>query len=516
MQRRHFLKHAGMVTAGVCLGSLTSGMAKPAGPTGPLNVLILTADDMNWDSVGAFGCPVAGTTPNLDRLAKEGKRFTRAHMNIAVCMPSRFAMMTGMYPHRSGSEGFDFVRDEVQTLHETFQAKGYLTGVLGKAHHTECKANAYFDLRKDFRDLGLGRDPEKYYGYASDLFGRAKAEDKPFFFVVNSHDPHRPFHGSKQETYNRGMKDHLDERPAPSKVFTPKEVTVPDFLPDLPEVRLEMAEYYSSVRRCDDTLGRVLDALKEYGFADHTLVLFLSDHGISMPFAKTNCYLNSTKTPLIVRWPGVVRPGSVDKENLVCAIDFTATILDAAGMEPFAEMDGRSFLPLLTGKKGQGRELVFTEFFETSGRIRFTMKCVQDKRFGYIFNCWSNGEKAFRNEAQTGRTWEAMVEAGREDAAIQKRVDFYSYRVPEELYDLENDPDCLENLVHVRRYAKELERKRKQMREWMVQTHDYALTAFDSKEGKAYFMEAEDAHAARIKETIKAKRRDLIRNPEIQ
>ena len=100
----------------------------------------------------------------------------------------------------------------------------------------------------------------------------------------------------------------------PSRTFDPEEVVIPEFLPDLPDVRLEIAEYYNSVRRCDDTVGRLLDVLDEAGVAENTLIMFLSDNGMAFPFAKTNCYLNSTRTPFLARWPAVIQAGRVDTE----------------------------------------------------------------------------------------------------------------------------------------------------------------------------------------------------------
>ena len=120
--------------------------------------------------------------------------------------------------------------------------------------------------------------------------------------MANSHDPHRPFHGSLQE--KNSFKDSLKDVCAPSRVYEPHEIEVPGFLADLPDVRKEIAQYYSSVRRCDDTVGAVIRALRESPLADNTLTMFLSDHGMPLPFAKTNCYLHSTRTPWIVTWPG--------------------------------------------------------------------------------------------------------------------------------------------------------------------------------------------------------------------
>lgn len=130
-------------------------------------------------------------------------------------------------------------------------------------------------------------------------------EKKPFFLMANSHDPYRPFAGSDQEARQWG-----EDPPEYSRKILPEEVRVPPFLPDLPEVRREVAEYMTSAHRCDETVDAVLAALKESGFEDNTLVMFISDNGMSFPFAKAICCLTSTKTPWIARWPGKIRPGN--------------------------------------------------------------------------------------------------------------------------------------------------------------------------------------------------------------
>jgi len=302
--------------------------------------------------------------------------------------------------------------------------------------------------------------------------------DRPFFLMANSHDPPRPFYGNdRAEWYSES------DPPAvpPSRTFDPEEVVVHGFLSDIPDVRLEIAEYYNSVRRCDDTVGRLLDALRESGAEDRTLVMFLSDNGMAFPFAKTNCYLNSTRTPWIARWPEVVDSGRVDAEHFVSGIDITPTILDAAGVAIPGGMDGFSFAPVLRGESQDGREMVFTQFHQTSARRNFPMRCVQTRRFGYIFNPWSDGEYEFKNESQSGRSWKAMDEAAKTNPEIAERTKLFSYRVLEEFYDFENDPDALNNLIHEPDYADEVKNLRNALEKWMVEVEDPALDAFRNR-----------------------------------
>ncbi len=448
MNRREFLR--------ILTGSAALAVGRRFAPAAadrektdpPLNFLLITADDMNWDSVGVYGCKVPGITPNIDRLAAGGLRFQRAHITIAVCQPCRQVLMTGRYPHRNGGMGFYGIRQNVPTLQEALREAGYFQGILGKVPHLAPAGKFPWDVIVKAGQLRNGRGPELYRKAAADFFAKAKAAGKPFFLMANSHDPHRPFVGARRRRKKpRPGAAQKASAPAASRIYEPQEAIVPAFLPDIPNVRREVAQYFGSVHRCDETVGAVLSALAESALADNTLVMFFSDHGMAFPFAKTNCYFNSTRTPWICRWPGRIKPGTVDREHFISGIDFMPTILAAAGVTAPAGMDGKSFLPLLTGGKQAGREEVFTVFHETAGRKKYPMRCLQDRRFGYIYNAWADGKTVFRNESQSGLSMNAMKAAAQTDERIAARVKLFLYRVPEELYDFENDPAALKNLV---------------------------------------------------------------------
>jgi len=436
-----------------------------------INVLLITADDMNYNSPGVYGCKLGDITPNIDRLAGQGLRFTRAHVTVAVCQPSRSVLMTGRYPHRNGAEGFQPIRDDVPTLQERLRQAGYLNGILAKNAHLAPRAKFCWDFYITPEQLGQGRSPALYYQYSKEFFENAKAAHKPFFLMANSQDPHRPFAGSQQELKNFGK--HLPY----SRQIEPAQAIIPGFLPDLPDVRKEVAEYFTSVYRCDQTVGEVLRALKETGFEDNTLVMFLSDNGMAFPFSKTNCYLTSTKTPWIARWPGQTKPGGVS-EQFISGIDYTPTILEAAGLPQIEGVDGRSFLPLLGGATQPGRDHVFTVFHETSARVRFEMRAVQELRYGYIFNAWSDGQTVFRNESQSGLTFRAMQQAARSDPNVAARVKLFLYRLPEEFYDFEADPDALCNLIGDPKYKPEIDRLRRLLAGHLARTADPLLAVF--------------------------------------
>ncbi len=496
LTRRRFLKAAGLGSIFLASGRLAVHAGNP--PAKRPNILLITADDMNWSAPACFGGRTPDITPNIDRLASEGMRFEHAHITIAVCQPSRSALMTGRYPHRNGAEGFEPINTSVPTLGEQLHEAGYLNGILGKVTHLAPQEKFKWDMVQDYQQLGNGRNPQLYYKYAKGFFDQAAEQSKPFFLMANSHDPHRPFHGSEQEKVN--FAGVLKNIPAPSRLYKSEDIEVPGFLPDLPDVRKEISQYYCSVRRCDDTVGAVMGALRESGQAGNTLVMFLSDNGMSLPFAKTNCYLNSTRTPWIALWPGRTKPGVVDKEHFISGIDFMPTALDAAGVPQPKGMDGSSFLPVLLGKRQPQRDKVFTQFHETSGRNRYPMRCVQNERFGYIFNPWSDGQRVFRNESQSGLTFNAMKAAAGTNESVAARVKLFQYRVVEEFYDFKNDPDALHNLIDDANYKEEIRNMRESLLNWMRKTSDPALEAFENRtspQALSKFMAEQDAGAGR-------------------
>lgn len=468
MLRRDFLKALGLGAVSALSGTAFAG---ESGSRKTPNVLLFTADDLHRDSLGCFGGKVPGLTPNLDAFASEGMRFENAHVTVAICQPSRGVLASGRYGHNSGVMGFMHTDRDIPTVMQTLRDAGYLTGILGKVKHSTPHVNYKWDFVHDQKELGNGRDPDIYYKYCKEFLSRCRREDRPFYFMVNSHDPHRPYHIA-----GKPIKDAKE----PSKTYEPADVAVPGFVPDLPGVRTELSYYQNSTRRLDDTFGSTMQALEESGFAENTLVMFLSDNGIAIPFAKCNAYLASTRTPWVVRWPGFVDKGAVEKEHFISGIDFFPTVLEAVGLPVPDGLDGFSFVPLLKGGRQAGRDKVFTQIDMKAGGDAVPMRCVQDKRFGYIFSPWADGKFWYRNNNE-GLTMKAMVEAATSDPAVAERVKMFRYRASEELYDLRKDPDCINNLVGNADFADELNRRRNQLRKWMIESGDPLLPAFENR-----------------------------------
>jgi N-sulfoglucosamine sulfohydrolase len=441
------------------------------------NILLITADDLNWNSIGVYGSQVPDISPNIDSFAKQGVRFSHAHVTVAVCTVSRGVLATGLYPHQSGIDGFYHTDKDIPTIISTLRENGYLTAIKGKVDHSSPKFDTKWDMvyRKS---PAKGRDKKRYYQFVRDVVQNAKKQNKPFYIMANSHDPHRPFAGSFEEK-QKGMAGKV---PPPSRTYTADEVAVPGFLPQLPKIAQEIAEYTSSVKRFDDTVGAILKALEEEGVADNTIVTLLSDNGMAVPFAKSNAYLNSTKTPWIVRWPEHIKTNYIDDEHLISGIDFFPTMLDAVGIEIPSSLAGRSFLPLLKGEKQPDRTHVYTMYYETSSGAAYPMRVIQDRQFSYIFNPWSDQKYRLKNQGEIGLTWKAMVKAAKTDKEISKRAQFYKYRSLEEFYDYKSDPNALNNLIEHPDYEEKIEEKRAMLRQWMVEYEDPVLYLFDGRE----------------------------------
>jgi N-sulfoglucosamine sulfohydrolase len=447
----------------------------------PLNFLLITADDLGYEAMDFLDGKIPGVTPNLSKLAAEGLSFQHGFVNNAICCPSRSIIATGRYGHNSGLFGFNKLTKPIPTVFGTFKKAGYLTGVLGKVSHSTPDATFKWDFSHDQNELGAGRSPTKYHGYAQEFFARCKKENKPFYFMVNSHDPHRPF-------YNTNGK-RMNGEEVPSRLFKAEEMVIPSYLPDLPKVREEYSHYFNSVRRLDDTVGRVLQALDDSGLASRTLVVFITDNGSAFPFAKANTYLASNRTPMLFRWPGVIKPGSVDKTHFVSEVDFFATFMDAAGLPKPEGLDGLSMVPLLKGDIQDARDYVFTQIDYTIGGPAKPMRCIQDAHYSYIFNAFSDGKFKYKNNNE-GQTFAAMENAGKTDRAIQARVDMFRLRVPQEFYDLEKDPGCTNNLIHDPKHQALVKKYQDRLRQWMIEKTDHCLAAFAVREDSAKLAEA--------------------------
>jgi N-sulfoglucosamine sulfohydrolase len=250
-----------------------------------LNLLLVTADDMNADSPGWMGSAMPAT-PRLDALAGSSHRFVNAHLTASICVPSRAALLTGRVPHRNGALGFGPVDSDVPTLVEVLRAQGYFAAAINKLSHMRPARKFPWDLALH----GSGRTPSRMGADVTRCLEEARHAGRPFFVDANITDPHRPFLGSELDRWPTGPTARLEHATVHTWALGAGAALVPGILEDLPAVRRELTRYYASVARMDDSLGAVLDALDATRHAADTVVVFLSDNGMSVPFAKATVY----------------------------------------------------------------------------------------------------------------------------------------------------------------------------------------------------------------------------------
>lgn len=448
------------------------------------NLLIITTDDMSCDSVGVYGCKLKDTTPNMDRLAAQSLRFNHAHVVVGNCMPSRNVMWSGKYPHNNRIEGFRAMgkmEKNYPVLGDLMKDAGYFTGIRHKVDHSTPYSPFPWDIV-----LGEKRDNVKnaasWGAAAAKGIEAAKQAGKPYCLMLNIADPHKPFYAEGKGGVT------IPDDDVPSKVFTPEEMPIPGFLHDDSVIRKELAHYYSSVRRADDGVGAILDALKASGQDENTIIIFLSDHGMPLPFAKTQLYHHSSRTPLMIRWPGVTKAGSVDEAHMISTVDLLPTILDMLQIAQPGGFDGTSFAAVLKGESQPDRVMVFKEHNENAGGQRTPMRAVQTKDWLYVFSPWSNGTRVMTGATNGTSTARQMRVLAKTNEAIAARIDLFDHRVTEEAYEVRYDPDALTNLIAKSENAAQVATLEKALEDWMVKTNDPLLEVF-RKRGDAAFRE---------------------------
>lgn len=444
----------------VCLGFPAS--ARAAEPARK-NLVLLIADDLGLDC-GCYG-NTRIKTPNIDALAATGTCFTHAFATVSSCSPSRAVLITGLHTHQSGQYGLAHAAHNqhtlasVKSLPRLLKDAGYRTGIIGKLH---VQPQVVYPFDEEITaGLEGNRNVAEMARRARQFF--ADSKDKPFCLVVGFSDPHRDFGNAK--TY----------KDVPETKYDPKEVIVPYHLPDQPEVRQELAEYYQSATRMDHGVGLVRKALQETGNADNTLVIFLSDNGIPFPGAKTTLYDSGVRLPLIISSPAQKKRGH--KSNaLVSWVDITPTMLDFAGVKPPAGLTGRSLLPGLD-EEPTSRDAIFGshQFHEIT--MYYPMRMVRTRDYKYILNLAHPLEYPFASDLYSSSTWQGVLKRG--DKTIgQRSLDSFLRRPREELYDLTKDPNELKNLAADAAHAKALDELRTRLKDWQVQTKDPWLVKY--------------------------------------
>lgn len=412
------------------------------------NFLLFLADDCTYRDLGCYGS-VDSQTPNIDNFAKEGMRFTNCFQAVAMSSPTRHNLYIGIWPVRSGAyPNHTFANKDVKSIVHHLQPAGYKVALIGKSHILP-ETVFPFDLYvPSLEDGGID------YKAVDRFMKECRDSGNPFCLFVCSNEPHSPWTKG-----NPGM-------------FDKNKITLPPYYVDVPELRSDFICYLAEVNYMDGEFGTVLNILDENKLKDKTAVVFLSEQGNDMPFAKWTCYDAGVHSGCIVRWPGHIKPAS-ESEAIVEYVDIVPTFLDMAGAKPVAKLDGESFLPVLKQEKKEHKQYTFsiqTSRGIYSGGLYYGIRSVADKQYRYIINLTPEATfSCYTVERPFFKKWKEVSE---KDEEARKLTTRYQHRPGVEFYDIKNDPNCLHNLADDSKYATEMKRYAKALEAWMIECGD--------------------------------------------
>ena len=409
------------------------------------NFLFIIADDCTHRDIGCYGGQAM--TPNIDQLAKEGMRFTQCFQAAPMCSPTRHNIYTGLYPVKSGAyPNHTFAKDGTKSVVHYLKPRGYRVALSGKSHI------APRDVFP-FEMSAVKNNPDM--DAVEKLFEESKDAGTPFCLFACSNEPHTPY----------TMGD-------PSK-YDAEKIKLPANFVDTPETRAEYVKYLAEITYYDWQVGECLRLLDKHGHADNTLVMVVSEQGSSFPFAKWTCYDSGLQSAMIARWPGKIAAGATS-DAMVEYVDVLPTFLDAAGMKRPDVLDGRSFLPVLTGRKSTHKDFVFglmTTRGINNGSDHFGIRSVRSARYKYIVNL--TPDVKFENacvKLPSFTSWKVRAEAG--DATAAEVVRRYEHRPAEELYDVTTDTLEWKNLADDPNLAAVKAELKNQLAMWMAAQGD--------------------------------------------
>jgi len=451
LNRRDFLKSMGIA------GTASLAMPRYISASEPIsrqaskdkkqpqpNILWISCEDVSPD-LGCYGDDYADT-PNLDRLAKQGCRYTNAFVPYPVCAPTRSGIITGMYPSTIG------------TMHMRTSMKGYeaVPPPYVKCFTEYLRTAGYYCTNNVKTDYQFDPPFTAWDQCSNNAHWRNRPKGTPFFSVFNLTVSHESQNWPKEG----GEK----------LIHDPDKVTLPPYYPDTPVVRDNLARYYDNVTKMDKQAGKILRQLQDDRLVDNTVVFFWSDHGRGLPRHKRWLYDSGIHVPLIVRWPGKITPNSIC-DDLINLIDLAPTTLSIAGVEIPSYIQGIAFLG---SQKGKPRSYIF------AGRERMDLaaddhiRCVRDKHYKYIRNFMPERPYSqpipYRDKMPIMQEWRRLNNEGKLKGP--QKLFFQDTKPIEELYDVSADPHEVNNLAELPEYQELLNRMRAVLQEWIKDTGD--------------------------------------------
>lgn len=463
MHRSIFLQ---LLFAGVTLTCLPFPVA-----AAPRNVVLFVTDDQSPDA-GCYGVS-AIKTPNLDALAAAGVRFDAAFCTTASCSASRSVILSGLHNHFNGHYGHEHAYhhfssfDRVRSLPVLLAEAGYRTASVGKYHVAPKEVYAFQKFLP-----GNARSPVEMAENCKEFI--ASDLTQPFFLYFCTADPHRSggnVPGAEHDPNPFGNKPGgypgIDE-----VTYAGEDVVVHDFLPDTPVCRAELAQYYQSVSRIDQGLGRLVSILKEAGAYEDTLIIYTSDHGIAFPGGKTTLYEGGMRVPFVVHSPTVAKPGHATAA-MVSHVDLTPTILDFAGATPENyEFHGRSWLSRLNAEDTKDWDEVYASHTFHEITMYYPMRVVRDRKYKLIWNVAYGLPYPFASDLWSAPTWQDIYQQGPDAYYGKRTVAQYIHRPQFELFDLEADPHETGNLAESEEHAALLATMKAKLQAFQNQTKD--------------------------------------------
>jgi N-sulfoglucosamine sulfohydrolase len=425
------------------------------------NILYIALEDIT-PMMGCYGDAYA-KTPNIDKLASEGIRYTNAHSVAPVCSVSRSSIVTGMYPstigtmhHRSGGVPAPAFLNFVPNL---MSDAGYFTT----------------NRKGDYNIVGMKYDSRGRKGDDTPVPWRSRTDkSQPFFSKLDFGECHSSVTKTPEDVIVQQRLNRLQ----PDDFHDPDKAPLPSFHPDDPIFRNAWARYYDAVTQVDYRAGEVFEALKEDGLWDDTIIIVWADHGVGMPRGKHTNWEQGTHVPLIVRFPekyqhlAPAKPGAV-LDDLVCLMDMAPSVLTLAGLDPPDYMQGRS---LLCKDDAQKREFLVAVRNRLDTRTQF-VRSIRDKRYRYMRHFFPHRPYAPYETYQ----WEAPIYDRFQQLALAGKLEgpqaeyAQRFKAVEQLYDSENDPEMVHNLADDPAFADVLMQMRQRLRDWMLETRDLAL-----------------------------------------
>lgn len=414
----------------------------------PNIILFITHDQGQF--VGCYNSPQTPNslrTPNLDKIAKEGIRFTNCFCTAPQCSPSRGSIQTSLYPHQNGlmglvDRGWTLPPDN-KTLPMYLKEYGYTTHLIGLQHESRDINTLGYDIYTK-RRREFSYSCKKMENQYLDFLKEHKNDTKPFYVCIGTWEVHRPFDGW-------GIP------------INPSKVSVPPYLPDNEMIRNDLANYYSAIHVVDKSIGKVLNHLDDLGLRGNTLFCFTTDHGEPFPKAKCTLYDPGIKTTLMMSYPPLENFNNGKVANqLISNLDLLPTFLDLIGTKIPKSIEGKSFLQSIQNFEEVFRTEIFTE--KTFHEYYDPIRSIRTERYKYIINF----EKM--NQLYQIDSFTAHDPAG---IYIEKLIN--SPRSDDEFYDLKKDPAESSNKVNDPSYQNIIMELKNKLNNWMKNTNDPIL-----------------------------------------